>query len=139
MQTQSMSGDTLRGGAERRPEHPLVPAGRVTGADVYNRAGEKLGSVEDIALDKMSGHVAYAILSFGGFLGIGERYHPVPWALLAYDPERRGYVIPCDKRQLEAAPTFEADELSGWDDSDAREGIYGYYGPFGAVPYWGVR
>ncbi len=119
-----------------RPEHPLIPAGRVKDTAVYNRAGEKIGKVEDIAIDKVGGQVAYAILSFGGFLGMGERYHPVPWALLSYDPERRGYVIPCDKDVLERAPTFEADELSGWDDTDARFGIYNFYEPYGAAPYW---
>ena len=122
--------------AGHRLEHPLVPAGRVNGADVYNRAGEKLGKVEDVAIDKVSGQVAYAILSFGGFLGIGERYHPVPWSLLVYDPDRRGYVIPCDKDRLDAAPTFEADDLSGWDDTDVRYGIYNFYAPYGAEPYW---
>lgn len=115
-----------------------MPAGRVTGADVFSSAGDRLGSVEDIAIDKMSGRVAYAILSVGGFLGIGERYHPVPRDILSYDLDRRGYVIPCDKRQLEAAPTFEADELGGWNDTESRDRIYGYYGGYGAVPYWGA-
>jgi sporulation protein YlmC with PRC-barrel domain len=122
------------GGA--RPEHPLIPAERVNGTKVFNREGEKIGHVEDIAIDKLSGKVAYAILSFGGFLGAGERYHPVPWSLLKYDTEQRGYVIPCDKQQLEEAPSFEADDLSGWDDRDIREGIYSYYGAYGVTPYW---
>lgn len=122
--------------ATGRPEHPLIPAERVNGTDVYNRQGEKLGAVEDVAIDKVSGRVAYAILGFGGFLGIGERYHPVPWELLTYDAERRGYVIPCQEEQLKNAPTFDAAELSGWDDTDTRDAIYRYYGPLGAAPYW---
>jgi len=134
---QTPHSDTAAGSrAGGRPEHPLIPAGRVNGTDVFNREGEKLGSVEDVAIDKVSGQVAYAIISFGGFLGLGERYHPIPWSLLTYDTDKRGYVIPCGKDQLRDAPSFETDDLSGWDDTDIREGIYGYYGPYGATPYW---
>lgn len=122
--------------AKPRPEHPLVPAERVNGTRVYNRAGEKLGSVEDIAIDKVSGQVAYAILGFGGILGLGERYFPVPWSVLRYDINREGYVIPCDKDKLDDAPSFETEDLAGWDDSDVRQGIHDYYGPYGARPYW---
>lgn len=119
-----------------RPEHPLIPAGRVNGTDVYNTAGDKLGSVDDVAIDKVSGRVAYAILSFGGFLGIGERLHPMPWDVLSYDVGKKGYVIPLSKTQLEAAPNFEPHELSGWEDTHARKSIFEYYAPFGALPYW---
>ncbi len=116
--------------------HPLVPADRVNGADVFNTAGDKLGKIEDIAIDKVGGHVAYAILSFGGFLGMGERYHPVPWSVLSYDVDKGGYVVPMDKDQIESAPSFEAKNLSGWNDMNERDNIYGYYSPFGAAPYW---
>lgn len=134
MQPHSETGQVPTGGA--RPEHPLIPAGRVNGTAVFNREGEKLGEVEDVAIDKVSGRVAYAILSFGGFLGMGERHYPVPWKVLTYDTDRRGYVIPCDKDVLDAAPSFETDDLSGWDDTDMREQVFGFYGPYGAHPYW---
>ena len=62
--------------------HPLIAAEKVTGTNVYNPAGEKLGSVEDIMIDKISGKAIYAVMSFGGFLGIGDRHHPLPWASL---------------------------------------------------------
>jgi hypothetical protein len=120
--------------SERAPAHPLIPAGRVNGTAVYGTGGEKLGHVEDVAIDKLSGQVAYAILSFGGFLGVGERYHPVPWSLLTYDTDRRGYVIPCGKAELEDAPSFHADELSGWEDTHDRQAIYNYYSGFGPTP-----
>ena len=113
--------------------HPLISAHRVNGAEVYNTAGEKLGKVEDVAIEKVSGKVAYAILSFGGFLGLGERYYPVPWSLLDYDVDKGGYVVPLDKAQVENAPSFEARDLGGWSDVLSREGIFGYYG---VVPYW---
>ena len=119
------------------PEHPLIPADRVNGTDVVNQAGEKLGKIEDIAIEKVSGDVAYAILSFGGVLGIGAKYHPVPWRLLTYDADKRAYVIPVDKSALEKAPMIDETELSGWNDSLSRDAIYGYYSTYGVGPYWG--
>ena len=88
-----------------------------------------------IALPLVPGRVAYAILSFGGLLGVGENYYPVPWKLLTYDAEQRGYVIPLDKDELENAPSFEPDELSGWDDAESRAGIFAYYGAYGVAPF----
>lgn len=122
--------------ASERPDHRLIPAERVNGTAVYSPSGDKLGSVEDLAIDKLSGQVAYAILGFGGVLGLGERYYPVPWGLLGYDTDRGGYVIPCDKDKLEDAPFFDAQDLSGWEDSHVRQGIFDYYAIYGARPYW---
>lgn len=120
----------------KQPTHPLIPADRVNGTDVVNQAGEKLGKIEDVAIEKVSGEVAYAILSFGGLLGIGEKYHPVPWRLLTYDPDKRAYVIPLEKDDLERAPTIDESELSGWSDAGSRDSIYGYYAAYGVGPYW---
>lgn len=117
-------------------EHPLIPAQRVNGADVYNQAKEKIGKIEDIALDKRTGKVAYAILSFGGFLGMGDKHQPLPWSVLSYDPKLGGYVVDITKEFLALAPKLDVSELSGWDDSDSREAFYTYYGPMGARPYW---
>jgi len=119
-----------------KPAHRLVPADRVNGTDVYSQAGDKLGKIEDVAIEKVSGEVAYAILSFGGVLGVGSKFHPIPWKLLKYDAERRAYVVPMDKADLEAAPMIDATELSGWTDEASREDIYRYYGAYGAGPYW---
>jgi sporulation protein YlmC with PRC-barrel domain len=121
----------------RKPDHPLIPADRVNGTDVVSKSGEKLGKIEDVAIEKVSGDVAYAILSFGGVLGIGAKYHPVPWKLLKYDPDKRAYVVPLDKDDLRAAPMIDETELSGWNDSQSRDAIYGYYSPYGIGPYWG--
>lgn len=93
---------------------------------MYNTAGEKLGSVYDIMLDKISGHAEYAILSFGGFLGIGEKYHPLPWNSLTYDTNQGGYVVNIDRNRLEGAPMYSADELSVWDDARGRH-VDAYY------------
>jgi len=120
----------------RKPQHALIPADRVNGTHVYDNAGEKLGKIEDVAIEKVSGEVAYAILSFGGLLGIGAKFHPVPWKLLKYDPDKRAYVIPIDKGELEGAPMIDETELSGWTDEASRDDIYRYYGAYGVGPYW---
>src|ERR1700719_944051 len=69
----------------------LISADKVVGPSVYNRQGEKLGSVYTLMLNKLNGQVAYAVMSFGGFLGIGESYHPLPWRILSYDTALGGY------------------------------------------------
>jgi len=120
----------------KKPTHPLIPADRVNGTDVYNKEGDKLGKIEDVAIEKVSGHVAYAILSFGGVLGLGSKYHPVPWKLLKFDEDKRAYVIPLDKAALEKAPMIDATELSGWTDEASREVIHSYYAGYGIGPYW---
>ena len=113
----------------------LIPAEKVQGTNVYNTAGETLGSIYDLMLDKKSGHVAYAIMSFGGFLGIGDSYHPLPWSILKYDSNQGGYVVNLDKRQLEGAPSYPADAAPEWGNRDYETGIHDYYG---VGPYWGA-
>jgi hypothetical protein len=89
-----------------------IPATRVIGASVFDSDGERLGVVEDIMLDKTSNGILYAVISFGGFLGLGERYRALAWSLLEYDPALGGYVVPRTRRQLEAAPARSIEELS---------------------------
>jgi hypothetical protein len=84
----------------------LISSDKVVGTAVYNRRGESLGSVYGLMLNKVSGQVAYAIMSFGGFLGIGESYHPLPWRVLTYDTRLNGYVVDIDRNRLEAAPHY---------------------------------
>jgi sporulation protein YlmC with PRC-barrel domain len=121
----------------KTPVHTLIPADRVNGTDVISKSGEKLGKIEDVAIEKVSGKVAYAILSFGGMLGIGTHYHPVPWKLLHYDLDKRAYIVPMEKEQLEKAPMINANELSGWTDELTREEIFRYYGTYGLTPFLG--
>ena len=106
----------------------LIAAGKVSGTSVYNTAGEKLGSVYDIMLDKASGKADYAIMSFGGFLGMGNSYHPLPWAALTYDETLGGYVVGLDRSVLEGAPAYDSDDLSAWDDPTYGRRIDDYYG-----------
>jgi sporulation protein YlmC with PRC-barrel domain len=104
-----------------------IAASQVNGTSVYNPAGEKLGTVYDVILDKMSGKADYAILSVGGFLGIGDKYHPLPWHQLSYDTAQDGYVVNLDRRRLEGAPVYAADEMAVWDDLREHD-IDAYYG-----------
>lgn len=117
-------------------DHPLIPAKRVNGCAVFNQANEKIGQIEDIAIDKKTGKVAYAILSFGGFLGLGGKHQPLPWSVLTYDADQTGYVVPITEEFLAMAPKLDVSELSGWDDSKQREALHSYYAPYGAMPYW---
>ena len=116
--------------------HELIMSSRVTGTPVLNRDGERIGHVEDLSIHKVSGQVVYAILSFGGFLGIGERFHPLPWSVLDYDPGRSGFVVSLEKKVLEDAPSLTREELEDLGAGDTwRTRLFDYYGPYGAVPY----
>src|ERR671910_1676687 len=92
----------------------LIASSKVEGTPVYNRAGENLGSVLNFMVDKYTGQVAYAVMSFGGFLGLGESYHPLPWRVLDYDTGMGGYVVDLDKERLRGAPSFSRDETPDW-------------------------
>ena len=113
----------------------LIAASKVQGTEVYNSAGESLGSIHDLMIDKVSGNVAYAIMSFGGFLGIGNSYHPLPWSLLQYDTNKGGYVVNLDKSQLEGAPSYDVGVEPDWGDPEYETEIHDYYG---VGPYWGA-
>ena len=111
----------------------LISAGKVQGTDVYSTAGEKLGDIYDVMLDKRSGRIAYAIMSFGGILGIGKQYHPLPWQTLKYDTRQEGYVVGLTKETLEGGPAFGTDERPAWGNRTYEQGIHDYYK---TEPYW---
>jgi PRC-barrel domain protein len=113
----------------------LIAADKVQGTPVYNGADEHLGAIHDVMIDKKSGNVAYAIMSFGGFLGIGNSYHPLPWSVLKYDTSRAGYVVNLDRRQLEGAPAYPVGTTPAWGDRNYEASIHDYYG---VGPYWGA-
>lgn len=106
----------------------LISADRVQGTPVYDETGDKLGHIEDVMLHKASGRVAYAIMSYGGFLGAGERYHPIPWSMLNYDTHKNGYVVPLTKAQLDDAPTLNAEQVDAQDDTAWAEEVHSHYG-----------
>ncbi len=106
-----------------------ILASRVKGTAVYNGQGERIGTVEDIVLDKLSNQIMFAALGFGGFLGMGEKYHPVPWSMLDYDADKGGYVVPMNKDVLQSAPAYELRDLTKHDGAmtGIREKSYDYY------------
>jgi PRC-barrel domain len=111
----------------------LISSDKVEGTAVYDRSGEKLGSINAVMIDKVSGKVAYAVMSFGGFLGMGDRYHPLPWHVLTYDTGQGGYVIDLDPSMLERAPTYETTNTPNWSDRSWGRQVHDYYG---TRPYW---
>jgi sporulation protein YlmC with PRC-barrel domain len=86
----------------------LVSSADVDGTNVYGNDGSKVGHIDHVMIDKKSGKVAYAVMHFGGFLGLGEEQHPVPWESLKYDISKEGYVTGITEDQLQSAPTREA-------------------------------
>lgn len=113
----------------RRESHELIAADKVEGTKVYNRAGDLLGTVDEVMIGKRSGKVAYAVMSFGGFLGIGERYHPLPWNVLDYDEDKGGYVIDMDENRLKSAPHFSREEIDPrMSRSEELDRLHTFYG-----------
>jgi sporulation protein YlmC with PRC-barrel domain len=117
-----------------RENNPRVlSVSALTGDPVYNTAGEKLGSLEDIVIDVSSGRIAYAVLSFGGILGIGDKLFAIPWGAMQLDTDNKRILFDVPKGKLELVPGFDK---NNWPDmADERWGaeIYGFYGQ---TPYW---
>lgn len=105
----------------------LIASNKVEGTAVYNRNREKLGSIHNFMVDKQSGKVEYAVLTFGGLFGLGGDYYPLPWEVLNYDTEQGGYVVDLDKTLLEKAPRYNDADEPTFDTEYGRE-VYGYYG-----------
>jgi sporulation protein YlmC with PRC-barrel domain len=107
--------------------HRLIASNRVDGTAVYDREGEKLGRIENFMVDKRSGQAEYAVMSFGGFLGVGEDHYPIPWDKLTYEPEQGGYVVDLDRDKLKDGPNYRAGAEPEFDrDYDRR--VHDYYG-----------
>ena len=113
--------------------HALISASKVDGTSVYGSDGDKIGSVDTLMIDKRGGSVAYAVLSVGGFLGIGDKHHSVPWTKLKYDENLGGYRLNVTEEQLKSAPSFEAREADKAFKRDYEERVYSHYD---VPPYW---
>lgn len=92
----------------------LIAASKVSGSDVYGTKDEKIGAIYDVMIDKASGQVAYAVLSFGEIPSLGEKYHPLPWSQLAYNDVLGGYALNLTKDSLAGAPTFNNGQSPDW-------------------------
>ncbi len=126
---------TMPGSHERRETHDLIGSDKVDGTNVYRSNGDKIGTIERIMIDKYSGQVAYAVMSFGGFLGLGQESYPLPWSLLTYNPTLGGYEVNVTDEQLKDAPYYPADETLDLGNRVRDTGIYSYYG---IAPYWDI-
>ena len=104
-----------------------IRAKKVIGTNVKDPAGKKIGAVEDVVLDKESNNIMFAVVGFGGFLGLSEKYHPIPWSALDYDEGTDAYIVNYTREQLEGAPTASIDELTRDDGQLFRERSYSYY------------
>ena len=103
----------------------LIASSKVEGTTVYDRQGEAVGTILNFMVDKVSGQVAYAVMSFGGFLGLGENHHPLPWRALTYDTRLGGYVVDIDKSRLSDAPRYGSEE--DFADADYGKRVDAYY------------
>jgi sporulation protein YlmC with PRC-barrel domain len=104
-----------------------IRASKVIGTTVKDSSGERIGEVEDVVLDKQSNNILFGVVSAGGVLGIGEKYHPVPWAALDYDQTEDAYIINLTKDQLKAAPADSLEELTRNDGQAYRDRAFDYY------------
>ncbi len=115
--------------------HSLIASDRVEGTPVRRSNGEKIGTIQRLMIDKLSGNVAYAVLRFGGFLRMGQKHLPIPWARLKYDPTQDAYHLDLTDEELRRAPAYEADQEFDWGDRSQEIVVHGYY----KTPhYWDV-
>jgi hypothetical protein len=113
-------------GLEARETHGLIGSDKVEGTAVYRSNGDKVGAIARVMIDKRSGKVPYAVMSFGGFMGIGEDYYPLPWSLLTYNPRLEGYEVNISDEQLRGAPKYGTHE--NWDWTNRSRAVDEYYG-----------
>jgi hypothetical protein len=118
-----------------RRSHNLIASDRVEGTPVRRSRGEKVGTIQRVMIDKLSGSVAYAVLRFGGFLGIGQKHAPIPWARLKYDPALGAYHLDLSNEELSRAPMMDDDQEFDWGDRRREAEIHDYYR---VPPYWGA-
>lgn len=118
--------------ANIKETHELIASDKVEGTKVYGADSKHIGSVERLILDKRKGNVSYAVLSFGGFLGIGHDHYPLPWGALKYDESLGGYRVNVTKDQVENAPHYESGTDYDWNRQNGKA-IHDYYG---VPPYW---
>jgi hypothetical protein len=116
----------------RRETASLIGSDKVEGTAVYGPDDRKIGTVQRVMIDKISGKVAYAVVSFGGFLGMGEDYYPMPWPKLDYDTSLGGYRVDITEDQLKGAPKFNRSTDWNWSDRSRDRTVYDYY----KTPLW---
>jgi len=111
----------------------LIRGNTFIGADVQNPQGQNLGDIKDIVIDRVSGRMAYAVVSFGGFLGMGEKLFAVPWGAFSQKADKDTFVLDVDKERLKNAPGFDA---HNWPQMASREWVTSLYSYYNVPPYW---
>jgi sporulation protein YlmC with PRC-barrel domain len=119
--------DDHRGGLPTDETGHLIASNKVEGTAVYSRDGERLGSIYNFMVDKFSGKVEYAVMAYGGMLGLGERYYPLPWRTLSYDTRAGGYRIDMSRNDLKSAPSFDRDTEPRFDRHYGSR-VHDFYG-----------
>lgn len=114
------------------PNQSMISSEDVEGTEVYDAKGEHIGEIDHLMIDKVSGQVRYAVMSFGGFLGMGHSHYPLPWAKFSYDTTLDGYRVEIDEQQLRDAPEYSDDS---WGSREWERNVHDYYG---VRPYWGT-
>ena len=112
---------------DRRETVSLIGSDKVEGTAVYGADDNKIGTVQRVMIDKVSGQIAYAVVSLGGFLGMGEEYYPMPWSKLDYDTDLGGYHVDVTEDQLRGAPKFSRSTDWDWSNRTNDERVYKYY------------
>jgi hypothetical protein len=131
--TETTAAETLDH-PETRP-HALIASDRVEGTVVRRMSGERIGTIQRLMIDKVSGNVAYAVLRFGGFLGIGDKHLPIPWSSLKFDTSTQAYHICISDAELAKAPSYATDADFDWGDRSEERKLHDFYR---ARPYWGI-
>jgi sporulation protein YlmC with PRC-barrel domain len=119
-------------GLETEETNNTISSRKVEGTTVYGHDAEKLGTIQSFMVNKMSGQVEYAVLEFGGLLGMGSDHYPIPWHQLRYSPEHGGYVVDLDKDALKGAPKYDSANDDGFDNARGRE-VDSYYSTFQTI------
>jgi len=130
-----MQTDALQPNPPTHQPHSLIASDRVEGTPVRRSDGRKVGAIQRLMIDKLSGNVAYAVLSFGGFFGIGQKHLPVPWPRLKYDRTLGAYQLDLTDEEFRQAPSFKAGTEFDWGDRSQEIEIHNYYK---TPPYWGA-
>jgi sporulation protein YlmC with PRC-barrel domain len=119
--------------ATAHPDHQCISSEDIQGTEVYGAGGKNIGEIDHLIIDKVSGRVAYAVMSFGGFVGLGHSHYPIPWGALTYDTSLGGFRTNITEQQLKDAPQFSDDS---WQDRDWETRTHQYYG---TPTYWESR
>ena len=129
----SMQTDMGRGEVPKEETASLIASDKVEGTAVYGPDGDKMGRIENLMIDKWSGRVAYAVLSFGGFLGMGHDHYPLPWSMLKYDEKLGGYRVGITREQLQNAPRYHEDDRWDWTNKEYTQQVDTHYRPFAFI------